>query len=72
VPGRARRRLPAARCWLAASGSRGERRNDVDIEPAGDHSQITFLSADVAPLPASPAEGSGSIDTGTLRLDFRQ
>jgi len=43
---------------------------DVDIEPAGDHSQITFLSEDVSPLPSSPAEGSGSIDAGTLRLDF--
>lgn len=43
---------------------------DVDIEAAGDHSAITFLSPDVTPLPASATEGSGSIDTGKLRLDF--
>lgn len=46
------------------------RNYDVDVEPAGDHSQISFLSSDVTPLSSSAPEGSGSVDSGTFRVDF--
>jgi hypothetical protein len=46
------------------------RNYDVDVEPSGDHSQISFLSSDVTPLSSNAPEGSGSVDSGKFRVDF--